>query len=71
MISVLLAAALAASPTISLEHTGPLREGLQEIARKGGLNLVASGRLRALAERVRELEHRCEAVAGKPQEEKT
>lgn len=28
-------------------------------------------RLRALAERVRELEHRCEAVAGKPQEEKT
>ena len=45
MISLVLLAALAASPTITVEFRGNLRDGLQEIARKGGLNLVASGDL--------------------------
>ena len=45
MNALILLAALAASPTISLEHKGTLREGLQELARKGGLNLVATGSL--------------------------
>lgn len=45
MTSLILLAALAASPVLSLEHKGTLREGLQELARKGGLNLVATGSL--------------------------
>lgn len=45
MISVILLAALAAAPTVSVEYRGNLREGLQEIARKGGINLVATGSL--------------------------
>ncbi len=45
MISVVLLAALAAAPTVTVEFHGTLRDGLQEIARKGGLNLVATGDL--------------------------
>ncbi len=45
MIAVILLATLSASPKISLEHHGTLRDVLQEIARKGGLSLVATGDL--------------------------
>jgi len=45
MISLVLLAALAANPNITLEHHGSLRDCLQEIARAGGLNLVVTGGL--------------------------
>ncbi len=46
MIALVLLTALAGTPApISIEHHGSLRDGLQEIARKGGLNLVATGSL--------------------------
>ena len=37
MTSLLLLAALAASPTINIEFHGPLREALREVAKKGGI----------------------------------
>lgn len=49
MISVIVLALLTGTPTVSLEYQGPLRQGLQEIARKGGLNLVATGDLNEVA----------------------
>lgn len=49
MISVLLAAALAAAP-ISVEQHGTLREALNAIAQQGGLNLVITGDLSQPAE---------------------
>lgn len=50
MISLVLLATLTAAPTISIEFHGTLREALREVARKGGLNLVATGDLDSNAE---------------------
>lgn len=44
MFTVLLAAALAAGP-ISLKYEGPLKDALNQIAEKGGLNVVVAGDL--------------------------
>ncbi|MFT3842854.1 MAG: hypothetical protein QM723_38050 [Myxococcaceae bacterium] len=48
--TAVLCLALAASPTVSMEHHGTLREALKELAKQGNLNLVATGNLDIPAE---------------------
>lgn len=48
--TAVLCLALAASPTVSMEHHGTLREALKELAKQGNLNLVATGNLDVPAE---------------------
>ncbi|MCA3013461.1 MAG: hypothetical protein INH41_13845 [Myxococcaceae bacterium] len=45
MLSMCLVAALAATPTVSVQFDGPLKQGLTTIAQQGGLNVIVVGAL--------------------------